>query len=267
MADENTVDNGVQETQSPNENYQDNPNLDANGNPVENPPPAEEKPKGETEQAPKPEPTEEVKLDKSVLSQVEGLLKDAGLSPSEVATVVTKENGEITPDILKALADKHGDAVASLVADKLQGFHEQTKTEANKRDKAVFDQVQEAFKGITEQSGEESWKELSAWAKENVPNAERKEINALLKQGGKAAQYAVQDLISQFKNSDTYEQPAELLDGDSLGDDTFGGGKPLDKAGYDRELRKLLNEGHVYGQSPEIAALDRRRLKAINRGI
>lgn len=265
MADENTVDSGVQETPSPNADYQNDPRLDSNGNPLEQAPPAEEQQKVEPEKA--PEPTPDVKLDRSMLSQVEGLLADAGLSPKEVVTLVSKEDGQVTPDILKALVDKHGEAVASLVVDNLQGFHEKSKTEATNRDKVVFDQVQEAFKGITEQSGEDTWKELSAWAKDNIPNAERKEINALLGKGGKAAKYAVQDLVDQFKNSDTYEQPAELLDGDSLGDDTFGGGKPLDKAGYDRELRKLLNEGHVYGQSAEINALDRRRMKALKRGM
>jgi len=44
------------------------------------------------------------------------------------------------------------------------------------------------------------------------------------------------------------------------------GGKPLDKVGYDRELRKLLNDGHNYDTSPEIAALNSRRTKSLARG-
>ena len=44
------------------------------------------------------------------------------------------------------------------------------------------------------------------------------------------------------------------------------GGKPLDKVGYDRELRKLLNDGHSYDTSPEIASLNSRRTKSLARG-
>lgn len=261
------------ELESPNEDWKDNPQLDANGNPVSNKPPVEEPSKEAPAAQPdgdKPKDTsnQEQKtydLSTPVVQQVESLIKEAGLDVQDVAKNVNDNDGKATPELIKALADKHGDAVAAVVAEQLAGFHESRKNLDNKRNQQIYDQVQEAFTGVTEQSGQETWTELAGWAKENIPNEERKEINKLLAQGGIATKYAIQDLVSRFKSSESFTQSADLITGDNTANDF--GVKPLSKTEYVSELRKLEAKGHVYGQSQEMAALDKRRNAGIQRGI
>lgn len=255
--------------QSPNADWQNDPNLDENGNPKpEVTPPANEPPAQEPQPEPTVEPQQEERkydLDSPVVQQVEKLIVEAGLNAAEVAKIVSQNDGVPTPELVKAIADKHGDAVASIVAEQLKGFHKANVERVGKRDQAIYDQVSEAFKGVTEQSGQDSWKELSGWAKENIPNEERKEINKMLQQGGLAAKYAVDDLVNRFKGSDSFVQSADLVSGDNTPNDF--GIKPMSKSDYQREFRALEAKGHVYGESAELAALDRRREAGMARGI
>jgi hypothetical protein len=196
--------------------------------------------------------------------EVKGLLEEAGLTAKDIVDGMVGNDGKISIDAYKKLVDKHGEAVANLLVSKIEGYQQTKAAEAKKADEAIYNQVQDAFTGITEQTGEETWKELSGWAKDNVNVQDRKSLNDMLQQGGLAAKLAVNELVSQFKNSDSFQQPANLVQADDTSD--AYGIKPLDKVGYDRELRKLLNEGHDYNTSPEIAQLNARRTKAINRG-
>ena len=268
---------------SPNDNWTEDSRLDSNGNPLEVAP-VEEVVEPVTEE-PKEEPTEETtseeepavldeteevkseapKFDSSAAEQVRSFLTDAGLVPADVAAAVTENNGEVTPEILKALVEKHGEGVAGLIKDKLTNLHQSNVTASKAADSKIFTQVEKAFEGLTAQSGSDTFKELATWAKDNMSVADRGDINTLLAQGGKAAELAVNSLVQSFKQSDSFvSTPAKLL----VADDTTSeyGGKPLDKAGYDRQLRKLMNEGHDYDTSPEIASLNSRRSKSLKRG-
>jgi DNA-binding transcriptional ArsR family regulator len=195
---------------------------------------------------------------------VEGFLKEAGLTPSKVAAEIAT-NGDVTPDILRKLEEKHGPNVAGLVADQLRSLNEATQSQINSQNTEIFNTVAEAFKDVTQQDGSQTWNELSNWAKQNVPNTEREEINKLLAQGGLSAKLAVNELVSRFKSSDSYVQPLDREQGDKLTNDF--GTPALDKDGYDRELRKLLDEGHNYATSPQIQQLQKRRMKSMNRGM
>ena len=272
------VETAPTEQPSPNDNWTE----DSNGNPLEVAPveevvePVTEEPKEEpTEETPsEDEPavldetevvTESPKFDSSAAEQVRSFLTDAGLVPADVAAAVTENNGEVTPEILKALVEKHGEGVASLIKDKLTNLHQSNVTASKAADSKIFTQVEKAFEGMTKQSGSDTFKELATWAKDNMSTADRGDINKLLAQGGKAAELAVNSLVQSFKQSDSFvSTPAKLL----VADDTTSeyGGKPLDKAGYDRQLRKLMNEGHDYDTSPEIASLNSRRSKSLKRG-
>tara|TARA_R110000822_G_scaffold46604_5_gene123990 strand:+ start:4915 stop:5799 length:885 start_codon:yes stop_codon:yes gene_type:complete len=270
---------GVKPTEapSPNVGWEKNSQLDANGNPTEKPQPKKEEtpepstPTGDADKgdkAPKKEEgakPREYDLSAPVVKQVEKLLTDAGLDVSEVAQTVINNDGKVSPELIKALVDTHGEAVASIVAEQLSGFHESRKTLDTKRDQVIFDQVADSFKGITEQGGKETWSELAGWAKENVPNDERKEINKLLAQGGIATKYAVDDLVNRFKNSESFTQSADLMEGDATVNDF--GVKPLSKSEYVMKLRELEAKGHVYGQSQEMASLDKRRTSGRQRGV
>ena len=276
------VETAPTEQPSPNENWTEDSRLDSNGNPLEVAPveevvePVTEEPKEEpTEETPsEDEPavldetevvTEAPKFDSSAAEQVRSFLTDAGLVPADVAAAVTENDGEVTPEILKALVEKHGEGVASLIKDKLTNLHESNVNASKAADSKIFTQVEKAFEGMTEQSGSDTFKELATWAKDNMSTADRGDINKLLAQGGKAAELAVNSLVQSFKQSDSFvSTPAKLL----VADDTASeyGGKPLDKAGYDRQLRKLMTDGHDYDTSPEIASLNSRRSKSLKRG-
>ncbi len=247
------------------DDWKNDPRLDENGNPKEEQP--KEEPKAEPKQEPeaKVEETQEFDFSAPVVDRVSKLIEDAGLVPQDVAKDVTANDGKVSEELAKKLAEKHGDTVASLIMDKLESFHQANVTKAQARDKAVFEQVQEAFKGVTDQDGAETWKELSTWAKENVPNEERAQINKLLQQGGLAAKYAVDDLVNRFKGSDTFTQEASLEEADATAD--ARGLVPLSRKEYSDAFRKLELAGHVYGQSQEMAKLDRQRQMGMQRGI
>lgn len=265
---------------SPNANWQNNAALDAQGNPITPAPntpatppatpetpattPPATPPATPPEKSPETPPTSTVDMSSPVIKQVEQLIVDAGLSAQAVAKAVSEGNGEVTPAILQALVAKHGEAVASLVANQLKGFNDSTVAKATARDTAVYDQVKDAFKGMTEQGGKETWTELAGWAKENIPEAERRDINGLLSQGGLAASYAINDLVSRFKSSDSFMQPASLEEGGNTNQES--GVQSLSRSDYQREFRALEAKGHVYGQSQELAKLDQRREAGMRRG-
>lgn len=238
---------------SPNENWNNDDRLDENGNPKKK----EDEP-STNKKVEKEEPNKEVH---KAANQIEGFLEEAGLKPVEVAKLVSENDG-ITPEILKALIDKHGESVANLIADKIKGLHESSKNAAKERDAALFEQVHEAFNDS--QGGEATFRELATWAKTNIDNKDRIEINGMLAKGGLAAKLAMQELITTFKESNDYTQEAQLEIADGVSD--LSSGQALDKKSYQKELRKLKTTGHVYGESKEMEALDRRRMKAIKRG-
>ena len=235
----------------------------------------EPKPDEKPEATPKKEEPEDGKLpekevDKSTLGQVTGLIEKAGLDMQDVAKYAKANDGKVDLETMVALQEKHGDAVASLIADQIKSIHTVQSKATTERENAVFDQVKEAFADITsdpEQTGESMWTELATWSKDNVSNEHRNEINKLLGQGGLAAKLAVQELTNAFKESlGTQEfQDADLLTGESLTPQSGGG--ELTSREYNTELNKLTKNGHQYGESREIAALDARRMKSRKRGI
>jgi hypothetical protein len=202
----------------------------------------------------------------SKLAQVSGLVEQAGLTMKEIAEYAKANDGAVDLAAMVALKEKHGEAVASLIAEQIKAIHNERMAAAKAKDQAVYDQVAEAFKDITTQSGEETWKELAGWAKDNVSAEHKSEINKLLAQGGLAAKLATQELITAFKeaNNSRETQEADLLEADAV---ATPNGKDISKHEYNMELDKLLKSGHQYGSSREIAQLDARRMASIRKGI
>jgi len=262
---------------SPNDNWQTDPNLDANGNPKEgfqtypSGKPDGEQPPADPQGDPKPEtpsskpeaPAEpEVKYSSEQAEQIKSFIDAADLDVD--ATVAEVNKNGVTPEIMEALVEKHGEAVANLIAGQMEGLAEQRKAETAAKDKAVFDLVSEAFKDITDQSGEESWKELAKWSKDNFTKEQRAEVNGMLEQGGLAAELATKHLIESFKGSDQYQQPAQLQTETNI--DTGEVFTPITKSEYTMKLRELEGKGHVYGESTEMKRLDAQRMKSMQRG-
>lgn len=261
---------------SPNADWKNDKGLDANGNPVTEPvvatPEVEAKP--ETSDAGDDKPTDKIEesavqfdFKSPIVQQIETLVKDAGLDPADVAKAVTESKGEVSPALMKSLVEKHGEAVAALIANNLKTFHDANVAQANKRDTGIYDEVAEQLKGVTEQSGKESWNELATWAKTNIGNTERSEINDMLAKGGLSAKAAIKEITTRFleANKVPATQEAELMGGDHV--PTANVGAPLSKSDYSREMRTLTEKGHIYGASSEMEALDNRRLAGRARGM
>lgn len=272
MTVENTQDNalptGAKDTPSPNEDYKNNPLLDENGNPK----PQDQAPDATNKDDAKPtgdkDPTDQPKKEWTNLSNLERLeqfLADANLKPSDVAKAIAENDGRMTVDVLKALEEKHGAGVAALIADQIVQVHQDSVKAVKDRDAAAFKVLEQEFAGITQQSGEETFRELNTWATEHVPKEERQELNKMLQQGGLSAQLALKHLASQFKASNDITVPAGLVTGDKTGNTSSMA--PISKAEYTHQLRELEKKGHVYGQSQEMAKLDARRAAGIKRGI
>lgn len=217
---------------------------------------------------PKPEGEGEPKSTEVTQKEIDGVVgfvEEAGLDMRQVVQEVNENGGKVTPEILKALEEKHGVNVAKLIADQISALHDKRVEQRRQADKAVFDQVQEAFKGTTDQSGEETWKELAAWAEGNIENADRAELNTLLSGGGLGAKLAVQELISAFKSSPQYTQPIDLVSGSATGSTAKDGF--ITRKEYTDKLDELLRKGHNYNTSPEIKRLEAQRTRSIANGI
>jgi hypothetical protein len=84
----------------------------------------------------------EEKPAKSRLSQVSGLVEQSGLDMKEVAEYAKANSGEVDLDTMVALKDKHGEGVASLIADQIKSLHKTSLEKASARDNEVYKQVE-----------------------------------------------------------------------------------------------------------------------------
>jgi hypothetical protein len=230
------------------------------------PTPAEPVPTPAPAAEPVAAPAPTVTYKSSAAQQLAEMVTQAGMNPSEVLKAIQGNNGVATPEIYAALQAKHGDGMASLLTGQMSQLHETNVTASAKADKAIFDQVEKFFEGVTKQSGEETFKELSTWAKANLPQDKVDQMNALIKAGGMGAQLAIQELTTSFQNSGDYTQPPQLMEGDNTPANNSGGGD-LTRQEHNEAVRKLVQKGHRHGTSQEIAALGRRRTKSMSRGI
>ena len=247
--------------------YEDNPEAVGGAapeaKPAEQAPAPVEQPQAQ-EAPPAAEDLKPVSYTDPVAKQVDDLLEAAELSPSKAREAIKGNNGDMTPEIYQALVAKHGEGLAGLLASQMTAAYKEAVDRGNAQQKEVYDFVAEQFKGVTEQSGEESWKELDAWAKDNIDLEKRKELNKIIAQGGMIAKLAVQELVNTFKKSGDFTQEMVGLEGDST--PPTGGGEPLSRAAYGSELDKLLNAGESY-DSPKVKALQARRTRGMKAGI
>ena len=197
--------------------------------------------------------------------QASDMLVAAGVDPLQARDAITANGGQCTPEIYAALQAKHGEGMAGLLANQMAQLHAAGVEKGNQQDAAVYTQVEKAFEGVTEQGGKETWAELSSWAKENIDNDQRKQLNAAIAQGGFVAQLAVQELVNAFQESGEYSQDMKGLEGDNVPSATKGG--DLTRQEYGTELDALLEKGHDYNTSKEVKALQARRTRSAGRGI
>lgn len=250
----------------PNDDYKNNPLLDENGNPK-----ADTSSKDETKPKEEPATTKEPEQkDTTDWSKLEGVKKlekfltEAGLTPSQVTKDVMANEGKITPELLKTLEDKYGAGVAALITDQVVDLYKRGEEAAKAVETAIFTQVAEAFKDVTQQDGAETFKELSAWAKENVANETRAELNKMLAVGGLQATLAINYLVGEFKGKVSVDTPASLVTADTVSQ--AASIVPITRQQYRNELDKLMAKGHSES-SPEVMKLNRARELGMKRGI
>ena len=243
--------------------------LDGNGNPkseevlAAEKAAAEEPAKADAELA---KSKEELKKTTEVKAkQVEDLVVSAGVDPSKLIANADHETGSLGVDDKVKLINKHGEAIADLIEGNIKKLLMDTKKHSTKKDKAVFDQVAKEFTGVTKQDGKETWKELASWVKENVDVSTRKEYNRMLTAGGLSAKLAVKEMVSAFKKENDMTIPAQLVAGDSDSGVSASTGF-ITRAEYMKQLDVFQKAGHDYDTSPEIAALNKKRMKSISSG-
>lgn len=203
-------------------------------------------------------PTVQVSNDQQ--EQLKNFVTAAGFNADEL-TRDFMETGEVPQALYDKLVDQHGEPVANLLMQQMDDQREAQIAVNNETDKKMFSHIEKAFEGITEQSGADTWKELKTWAGENMKD-QKDELNNMLAQGGLQAQMAIDHMIATFKASDEFTQPAQLESGEDR--TNTGRGTAISKQEYNDQLRELLKTKSY--DSKEVQDLQRRRMKAIQRG-
>lgn len=209
-----------------------------------------------------PQEQEQVAVATEARSQVEGFLKTAGIQASQVEQEIAALGG-LSDATKKALVDKHGAATANLIFNQINSIAQAEQARGQQLQQMQWDMVGEAFKGVTEQTPQESWNELLTWSRENIDQDTRRELNSMMRAGGFQAKQAVKYMIDTLKSKQGMEQHGQLLNGDNL-NQAQSGNTELSASAYSRELDKVVAK-HGY-DSPERRALDARRNASRQRG-
>lgn len=212
-------------------------------------------------QQPAPEQSEpQIQAINESRAQVESFLKVAGIQASQVEQEVIALGG-ISEGTKKALVDKHGEATTNLIINQINGIAQQQQQHEQQLVNMQHSMVEEAFKGMTDQSGEQTWNELLGWCRTNIEKDVRSDLNAMMKAGGFQAKQAIQYMVDTFKSKHGVEQTGQLLNGTNVnGTDNK---TELSASAYSRELEKIVAK-HGY-DSPERKALDAQRLASRQR--
>lgn len=113
--------------------------------------------------------------------------------------------------------------------------------------------------------GKETWDNIAKWigsGESGITPEARTEYNQMLAQGGIQAQLAAQALNNMFRQSPGFSEPANLTTGDATAQPT--GIEPISRVAYSEEMGKAVRK---FGEhSPEVEALNQRRLFTMNQG-
>jgi hypothetical protein len=178
-----------------------------------------------------------------------------GLSPKDPA-ISAAEKGDFS--LLKAKLGTLGDKAKgwegymALAEEGTAHLKKEATAKAAKDTEAIYATV----------GGKDNWAAISKWAGTAAEPAEREEVNAALRQGGKVAKAMALYLQGLYERAaGTKVEPANVLrDGAKP---TPAGTEPLTAQGYSEAVRQLSNRlgGRMDG-SPEYKALQARRQAA-----
>lgn len=195
--------------------------------------------------------------------QVAEAVAEAGLKPADLRAAMEKNGGIVPLAALKALVAKHGEGVANATAEQLKGMYIAGVAAKETANTNAYNSFEKEFEGAEEGSGKQHFDNAAAWARENLPEGERKGITDMINSSNDYVRnIGLNKLASAYQGSDKYTQAGDLLSGDNL---TTTNVTVLDKATYQRELQELMGKGYSY-ESREVKSLQNRRTAAIDRG-
>ena len=117
-------------------------------------------------------------------------LQNAGVTPDEAKVLLwdAVKEGDLTKVDVAALKEKIGDAKATLVMAGVTSFVEKQAT----RNAAIIEDIK------TVSGGDENWKKMAAWGKENLPEADLTEYRTMIDRGGPQARWAAGQIASAY---------------------------------------------------------------------
>jgi len=171
-------------------------------------------------------------------------LQNAGVTPDEAKLLLwdAVKEGDLTKVDIPALKEKIGDAKATLVMAGVTSFVEKQST----RNAAIIEDI----KNVS--GGDENWKLMAAWGKDNLPEADLTEYRTMIDRGGPQARYAAGQIAAAYNADpgnttlDTAGGTAPVVEGD-------GGAGPSARATSRAEYVAELDAAHL--GNPTEAAL------------
>lgn len=213
--------------------------------------------------------TPTVNASNDVETQTQAFMDAAGVSRSQVEQELS-QTGSISAATRQALVAKHGEGVTNLIANNIQTMFQSAKTQSQNVLNERYSYVQEAFKDMTPQTGEQTFQELVGWWNDADPatgqprmdKATKAAYNKMLKAGGAEAKLALDNLIKGFREQNgAQQQQAFSVEGNNNsglgGSSTFLSASDYAKQ-YDDIVRK---EG---ANSPKLRQLDMQRTRSMN---
>lgn len=188
----------------------------------------------------------------SVLSE----LQEAGISTEDAKALIYDpllEHGDPTKIDRDALIEKVGKARANLVMAGIENYVGRNNAAAEEAVGIVYETA----------GGKEGWEKVAAWARENVSDKDRADLNALMDQGGRKASFAASEYVRMHNEAEgtTSVGRGETLEGDAKAGDV---GEAISRVEYAERMEKA----HRLGPKPgEIAAIQRARERGRKKGL
>lgn len=202
-------------------------------------------------------------------AQTKAYLDAAGVSHSQVEQEL-KATGTLSAATKQALVASHGESTTNLLVNSINTSFQSAKATADTLVTERHNYVAEAFKGVTEQSGDKTFNELVGWWQETDPATgqtrldanTKRELNKMLAAGGMQANMALDHLINGFRAGGMQQEQAAPIVGNNNsglgGDSAF-----LDATAYANQYHDIMNKEGP--NSPKLRALDAQRSRSMAR--
>lgn len=167
-------------------------------------------------------------------SSASDLLSKAGLDTDSIVKRIEENNGVVTPELRAEMAAKLGESQTTILVSGLATELTNVQTAQTKEAEKVYEVV----------GGKEQWEKIAAWTatpESKLSEEAATEYNAMLSKGGVQAQLAAKALKEEYMSSPGFEQPENLMKGESTPAPT-GVVEAISRAKYTAAKRKAVYE-------------------------